>query len=44
MNFRSDIYTVIMREKAMKRWFRKWKIELIKKEHSEWKDLYEELI
>ncbi len=33
----------IAREKAMKRWKRSWKVELIEKMNAEWKDLYEEL-
>jgi len=33
----------IMREKQLKCWKRKWKIELIEKANPEWKDLYNEL-
>jgi putative endonuclease len=40
----NDIYEAIKREKAMKKWLRKWKIELIEKTNPGWKDLYEELI
>ena len=36
----SNIYEAIKREKAMKKWLRKWKIELIEKTNPEWKDLY----
>jgi putative endonuclease len=36
----SSIYEAIKREKAMKKWLRKWKIELIEKTNPEWKDLY----
>jgi len=36
-------YTVIQREKHLKNWNRKWKIELIEKDNPEWKDLYDEL-
>jgi len=39
-----DINEAIKREKAMKKWLRKWKIELIVKMNPEWKDLYEEII
>jgi len=35
----SNIYEAIKREKAMKKWLRKWKIELIEKTNPEWKDL-----
>lgn len=39
-----DSRTAIQREKNLKRWVRKWKIELIEKENPEWKDLYPEII
>ena len=32
-----------MREKRMKKWNRAWKIELIEKTNSDWKDLYRDL-
>ena len=38
-----DINTAIAREKQIKRWNRKWKIELIEKNNPTWKDLYSEL-
>ena len=31
----------IMREKALKKWTRAWKIELIEKENPAWADLYD---
>ncbi|MCP4705855.1 MAG: GIY-YIG nuclease family protein [candidate division Zixibacteria bacterium] len=34
----------IVREKQMKKWRRKWKIDLIEKNNNDWHDLYEELI
>ena len=34
----------IAREKAIKEWKRAWKIELIEKFNSEWRDLYKELL
>ena len=40
----NDMYEAIKREKAMKKWLRKWKIELIEKTNPDWKDLYEEII
>jgi putative endonuclease len=33
----------ITREKQMKAWQRKWKVELIEKDNPEWNDLYETL-
>ena len=38
-----DIESAITREKQMKKWYRKWKLELIEKSNPEWKDLYEEI-
>jgi len=38
-----DINEAIKREKALKKWLRKWKIELIEKINSDWKDLYDEI-
>jgi putative endonuclease len=38
-----DIRTAIMREKQIKKWYRKWKIELIEAHNPQWKDLYEEI-
>ena len=35
----NDIRIAIQREKRLKKWYRKWKIELIEKENPEWKDL-----
>jgi putative endonuclease len=40
----NDIYEAIKREKAMKKWLRKWKTELIEKTNPNWKDLYAEII
>jgi putative endonuclease len=34
----------IAREKALKRWLRSWKIELVEKANPNWLDLYEQLI
>ncbi len=33
----------IQREKNLKKWPRKWKLELIEKRNPEWVDLYEEI-
>jgi len=35
-----QIEVAIAREKAMKKWRRKWKLELIEKENPDWRDLY----
>ena len=34
----------VRREKAIKRWPRAWKIELIEKENPDWRDLYSDLL
>lgn len=39
-----DIYSAIAREKRLKKWKRRWKIELIEKVNPNWKDLYCDLI
>ena len=39
-----DIYNAIQREKNLKHWPRKWKIDLIEKMNPSWKDLYSGLI
>lgn len=39
-----DMPTAIQREKQLKKWNRQWKIELIEKVNSTWKDLWEELV
>jgi putative endonuclease len=38
-----EIESAILREKQLKKWKRKWKLELIEKMNPDWKDLYEEL-
>ena len=35
----NDIVSAITREKQIKKWKRKWKLELIEKENPQWKDL-----
>ena len=40
----SDIMSAIIREKRLKKWNRKWKIDLIEKSNPDWKDLYELLV
>ena len=39
-----DPINAIQREKRIKKWNRKWKLDLIEKHNSQWKDLYESLI
>ena len=38
-----DVKSAITREKQMKKWYRKWKIELIEEGNPEWNDLYSEI-
>jgi putative endonuclease len=38
-----DPTEAIIREKQIKKWYRKWKIELIEGQNPEWKDLYKEI-
>ena len=40
----NDIYDAIAREKRIKKWKRRWKIELIEKSNPGWEDLYCHLI
>jgi len=37
----NDINAALQREKQLKRWTRRWKIELIEKVNPEWRDLAE---
>ena len=39
----SEIGEAIAREKRVKRWLRKWKLELIEQNNPSWRDLYEDL-
>jgi len=39
----TDINEAIKREKNIQAWKRQWKLELIEKTNSDWKDLYEEI-
>jgi len=40
----NEINAALAREKQMKKWDRKWKIELIEKNNPEWRDLYPGLV
>ena len=35
---------MIIKEKQLKKWDRKWKMELIEKENPSWRDLYNDLL
>ena len=37
----TDVRSAIAREKAIKKWNRRWKIDLIEQENKEWNDLFE---
>ena len=39
-----DISLAIQREKTMKKWLRRWKINLIERDNPHWKDLYPGLL
>jgi len=39
-----DVEAAIIREKRIKEWKRKWKIELIEKFNPQWKDLYNDFL
>jgi hypothetical protein len=40
----SSMVSAIQREKAIKQWKRRWKLELIEALNPEWRDLYENLL
>ena len=40
----SDYEGVLQREKQIKEWKRRWKIELIEKVNPVWRDLYEDIL
>jgi putative endonuclease len=39
-----SMIAAIARERAIKEWKRRWKIELIESENKQWRDLYPELV
>lgn len=43
MERHADIRDAIAREKAMKKWNRDWKINLIEKDNPDWADLFDRL-
>ena len=38
-----DVISAITREKQIKKWLRRWKIELIEKDNPQWNDLFDSL-
>jgi putative endonuclease len=38
------IANAIQRETSLKRWPRKWKLDLIEKENPDWRDLFDDLV
>ncbi len=38
-----DIRYAIQREKRIKRWQRRWKLDLIERRNPDWRDLYEDI-
>ena len=36
--------SAIAREKAMKKWHRQWKIDLIEAQNPKWRDLWDDII
>jgi putative endonuclease len=40
----SDVESAIAREKQLKKWRRRWKLELIEKKNPDWKDFYKEIV
>ncbi|MFO8009239.1 MAG: GIY-YIG nuclease family protein [Dehalococcoidia bacterium] len=39
-----DVREAITREKQLKNWRRRWKVDLIQQENPDWKDLYDDII
>lgn len=40
----SNIESALAREKQLKNWQRKWKLQLIEKDNPNWEDLYQKII
>jgi putative endonuclease len=41
--FHETMPDAILREKQIKKWRRKWKLELIERDNPEWRDLYSDI-
>ena len=39
-----DISDAIAREKSLKKWRRKWKVELVEQDNPDWQDLYPQVL
>jgi putative endonuclease len=39
-----NVQSALLREKQLKKWKRGWKLKLIEKDNSEWRDLYNDII
>jgi len=39
-----DMITAIEKEKKLKNWHRKWKLDLIEQSNPKWKDLYDDIV
>ena len=39
-----DIVVAIQREKALKRWYRQWKVALIEERNPDWLDLWDDIV
>jgi putative endonuclease len=42
--FHETMPDAILREKQIKKWRRKWKLELIERDNCEWRDLYPDIM
>jgi len=43
VEFHASMADAILREKRIKRWRRAWKLALIERDNSQWRDLYDDL-
>jgi putative endonuclease len=42
--FHDTMAEAILREKQIKKWRRRWKLELIERQNPQWRDLYDDLL